>query len=175
MTSMISRRSVFAALFGLALLAAPALAQEPKSLGVFNDWEAVVFQEGGKQGCYITSLPTKKEGNYTSRDRTYALVTHRPADGTLDVVTIVAGYTYQDGSEVTVRIGGQNFKLFTNKDAAWAADAETDKRLVQAMIKGSDMIVEGVSSRGTKTKDTYSLTGFTKAYRAIGQACGVTS
>ena len=34
------------------------------------------------------------------------------------------------------------------------------------------MIVQGTSSRGTKTTDTYSLIGFTKAYRAIADACG---
>jgi hypothetical protein len=34
-------------------------------------------------------------------------------------------------------------------------------------------VVEGVSSRGTKTRDTYSLTGFGKMYQAIGKACGI--
>jgi hypothetical protein len=33
------------------------------------------------------------------------------------------------------------------------------------------MIVEGVSSKGTKTKDTYSLKGFTGAYKAISAKC----
>jgi len=155
-----------------AALSATAFAQEePKSLGTFSNWEAVTFQEGGNTGCYITSVPSKKEGAYTSRDRTYALVTHRPADKTFNVVTIVAGYTYKEGSEVTIRIGGNSFRLFTNKDAAWAPDEETDKRIVQAMIKGNGMIVEGISSRGTKTTDTYSLIGFTKAFRAIADAC----
>ena len=32
--------------------------------------------------------------------------------------------------------------------------------------------VEGVSSRGTLTTDTYSLSGFTKAHNAIDKACG---
>jgi hypothetical protein len=35
------------------------------------------------------------------------------------------------------------------------------------------MIITGFSSRGTKTIDTYSLSGFTAAYTAIGKACGV--
>ena len=33
------------------------------------------------------------------------------------------------------------------------------------------MIVDGVSSKGTKTTDTYSLSGFTKARKAIDKAC----
>ena len=35
------------------------------------------------------------------------------------------------------------------------------------------MVVKGTSSRDTLTTDTYSLIGFTKAYRAIGKACGL--
>ena len=46
-----------------------------------------------------------------------------------------------------------------------------DKDIVAAMKRGSRMIVDGVSSRGTKTKDTYSLTGFTSAYKAISNKC----
>ena len=41
------------------------------------------------------------------------------------------------------------------------------------MAKGRQLIVTGYSSRGTKTTDTYSLAGFTAAYKAIGKACGV--
>jgi hypothetical protein len=35
------------------------------------------------------------------------------------------------------------------------------------------MVVRGQSNRGTKTTDTYSLVGFSAAYQAINQACGV--
>jgi hypothetical protein len=33
------------------------------------------------------------------------------------------------------------------------------------------MIVDGVSSRGTSTHDTYSLLGFTAAHNAINKTC----
>ena len=33
------------------------------------------------------------------------------------------------------------------------------------------MIVRGISSRGTNTKDTYSLKGFSAAYKAIKKVC----
>ena len=41
------------------------------------------------------------------------------------------------------------------------------------MKRGRKMVVKGKSSRGTATTDTYSLTGFSAAYKAIGEACGV--
>ena len=40
------------------------------------------------------------------------------------------------------------------------------------MFRGERMIVEGTSNRGTQTKDTYSLIGFARAYKAINAKCG---
>ncbi|MFO7482758.1 invasion associated locus B family protein, partial [Oceanibaculum nanhaiense] len=74
---------------------------------------------------------------------------------------------------ISVNIGGTTYKLFTVDDHAWAATAQEDKQLVEAMKKGSTMVIKGASSRGTETTDTYSLSGFTKAYEEIGKACKV--
>lgn len=161
------------ALVGVCLVSAPALAEDPKSIGEFTDWEAVTFKEGDNLGCYMTSDPKKSLGNYTERGKVYALVTHRPAANTIDVVTLVAGYDFKAESEVTVQIGDQKFSLFTDKNSAWARDETSDKALVKAMAKGSTMVVKGRSERGTLTTDTYSLKGFQKAYAAINAACGV--
>ena len=46
-----------------------------------------------------------------------------------------------------------------------------DKDIVAAMKRGSRMIINGTSFKGTKTKDTYSLSGFTSAYKAISNKC----
>jgi hypothetical protein len=153
-------------------ITASAWAQNPKAIGSFGNWQALTFEENGKPGCYVIAEPDRKEGAYSSRGQVYALVTHRPSDKSFDVVTIMAGYTYKQGSEVTVQIGTDKFALFTEEGMAWASD-EDDRKLVDAMKKGSEMSIHGVSSRGTETTDTYSLSGFTKAYTAIGTACGV--
>ena len=39
------------------------------------------------------------------------------------------------------------------------------------MKKGNQMIVTGVSARGTKTTDTYSLNGITAALKAMADKC----
>ena len=43
--------------------------------------------------------------------------------------------------------------------------------MIRAMKRGSKMTVVGTSSRGTKTTDTYSLSGFTKAKGVIDKNC----
>ncbi|WP_207480747.1 invasion associated locus B family protein [Arenibaculum pallidiluteum] len=168
-----------AAPFAAALLATflaaagPAAAQEPKSLGTSRDWAALALDEGSRKTCYIVSQPKNQEGNFTRRGQPFLMVTHRPSEKSLDVVSVLAGYSFQPGSEVTIQVGNQNFRLFTDGDSAWARDDSTDRQLVQAMRGGQTAVVRGTSSRGTKTTDTYSLAGFSASYQAINQACGV--
>ncbi len=158
----------------IALVALPvAQAQGIKTIGIFGDWSAFQFSEDGNPACYMSSEPTKATGNYKKRGEVFAIITHRPAEKRIGEVSIIAGYTYQKDSAVKVAIGTRGFELFTQDDGAWAPDAATDKKLVRAMKKGNRMVVKGTSSRGTPTTDTFSLKGFTKAYGAIGKACGL--
>jgi invasion protein IalB len=146
---------------------------ETKEIGHFKDWTAFVDGAGAKKICFIGSSPKKAEGKYTARGATYVLITHRPAEKTVGEVSVEAGYTYKDGSEVVAEVDGKPFKLFTQDGNAWTHNAQADKVLVQAMRAGSKLVVKGTSSRGTLTTDTYSLAGFTAAYDAINKACGV--
>ncbi len=170
-----------ARLFALALLAAPlvfaaaapAQAQTMQRIGDFTDWSAFEAQENGKPVCFLVSRPKTDEGNYTRRGDIYAMVAQRPEEDRIDEATFIAGYTFREGSAVRVTIGDRQFTLFTQDDGAWAPDDQTNTALVKAMISGIEMVVEGTSSRGTATTDTYSLRGFTAAYKAAREACGL--
>ena len=72
---------------------------------------------------------------------------------------------------IAVTIDGKKYKLFTDGDTAWNRVAKDDAHMVRAMRVGKILVIEGVSSRGTKTSDTYSLFGFTAAHNAINKAC----
>ncbi len=166
-----------AALIALAALTwsagVSALAQDPQALGKYGDWRAYSFDENGDKACYIASQPKKDEGKYKKRGDIYAMVTHRPAESVRDEVSLSAGYTYKEASQVEVTIGSNKFELYPHQDTAWLPDAVGDEQLVAAMKAGRTMVVRGTSSRGTTTKDTYSLAGFTKAYKAASKACGL--
>lgn len=154
------------------VMAQTAQASEPKLLSTHNDWSAYTFEENGSKVCYMASTPRKAEGKYTQRGEIYALITHRPAENTKDVFSYITGYKYKTGSDVSVKVDGKKYTLFTQDDTAWAPDAQSDRDLAKAIQAGSTMIVQGVSGRGTKTKDTFSLKGSTAAYKAISRACG---
>ena len=153
-----------------ALLAPPPAAA--KVVDTFGAWTAFVEGAKSKRVCYMAGAPKKEEGKYTSRGATFAMVTHRRAAKSRNVVSIRAGYTYLKDSAVTATIGDETFSLYTDGGEAWAED-KIDQALVKAMRAGAKMVVKGTSSRGTKTTDTYSLRGFTAAYKTINRACGV--
>ena len=148
-----------------------AAAPRSKLVGEFKQWSAHEIREGRAKTCYAHGEPAKQTGKYKTRGRTFIQVTHRPAEGTWNEVGITAGYSYRRDSEAIVRIDKRRFVLFTDKDTAWAKDARQDRKLVRALKKGRKMTVKATSSRGTVTIDTYSLSGFTKAYQAMGRAC----
>ena len=156
----------------LVIFSAPGFAQQ-KYLGEFKDWFAYREDQGAVRLCYIASIPKKEPGKYTSRGETFILVTHRPNESKRDVFELQAGYTYKKQSKVALNIDGTVTKLVTNGASAWAETNKSDRKLAAAMAKGRQLIVTGFSARGTKTTDTYSLAGFTAAYRAIGKACDV--
>lgn len=151
---------------------APARAAD-KFLGAFDAWDAAVTAVGKTKACYMTSLPKKAEGKYKKRGETSVIVTHWPGRKMYNVVSVVAGYAYGKNAEVQVAIGGKKFTLYGQGERAWADSAKDDRALARAMRGGATMIVRGVSSRGTKTKDTYSLKGVSAAFAAINKACGV--
>ena len=160
----------------IALIAAFAVSTVPasaKQIAAFKGWSAHSEGKGKTRTCWIYSEPVKDEGNYKKRGRIYLLVTHRPGEKTFNQVQFTAGYTYKKDNVVQVAIGAKKFDLFTDGDTAWARSTKDDRNLATAMRGGARMVVTGQSSRGTKTKDTYSLSGISAAHKAIGKACGV--
>lgn len=150
-----------------------AQAADPRLLGEYSAWQAYVFMEGSNKVCYMASKPTKAEGNYTQRGDIFALVTHRPAEGSKNVFSYITGYPYKPGSDSKLKIDSTGFTLFTQDETAWAPDSATDNKIADMIKKGSKMVVKGVSSRGTETTDTFSLKGSSAAYDAITKECGV--
>jgi hypothetical protein len=177
--------------FGLAIaLTAPALAAakkpeapaqsrqspgetQPERLGGSQNWNAYFYVAKAGKVCYLAGHPSKSEPASLKRNDVDALVTHRPAEKTTNVVSFVAGYLFKEGSDAELEVDGQKFNLFTDKDTAWARDAATDKAIVAAMTKGRSLVIKGNSIRGSSTTDIYTLAGFGEALALIDKACGV--
>ncbi len=148
-----------------------AHAAEPRMLQTYGTWDAYAFDEGDSKVCYMAAKPGKDEGNYKSRGDIHALITHRPSEGSRNVFSYIAGYSYKPATDATLEIDGKKFVLFTKDDTAWAINSETDEEISQAIRSGKSMVVTGTSSKGTKTMDTYSLDGSSGAHERISKEC----
>tara|TARA_Y100001970_G_C14212767_1_gene847867 strand:+ start:956 stop:1423 length:468 start_codon:yes stop_codon:yes gene_type:complete len=121
-----------------------------------------------KEYCYIGSLPIKTdipEGK--SRGDVYILV-YRINRSKESIVQINAGYPYKEGNPVIITVDKSQYEFYSKEDSAWT---ENDNDVIYAMKKGNTFKVAGISSRGTKTIDEYTLTGFTAAYNKLTNDC----
>lgn len=157
----------------LSALALPAMADEPRLLGTYRDWDAFVLGSGDTKVCYMASVPKKSLPTNVSHGNVYVTVAHKPRRAVRDEVNVVTGYKFRPDSTVSTNIGGRTQKMFTSGSEAWAYDADDDAELVANMKRGSKMTVKGTSARGTSTSYEFSLYGFTNAYEAVTKACGL--
>ena len=154
------------------LAGAQANAQETaKILGTFKDWEVHSYQQDGAKVCNMFTKPVNSEGDYTARGDVYMFVTNRPAEGVVNEFSIQIGYTFKTGAPVVATVGSRKFAMFSQEDFAWLHTDKEQKALVRALRAGADITVEGISSRGTKTRDVFSLSGFTAAHNMINSDC----
>ena len=164
--------SLLAVFFMLGTVAASTAA--PELLGRYRDWDAFVISDGGNKTCYMRSVPLKTEPSNVKRGDIVLFVTHRTQGDVSNEISILTGYPYKEGSSVSAEVDGStSFTLFTQGDGAWLERAADEAAMVKAMRAGQRLIVKGVSQRGTRTTDRYSLSGFTSAHKKIGTACGV--
>lgn len=168
-------RLAYGLVLALGLGAMPAFAQSalPDLIGKYRDWTAYEVTERGVKTCYMISEPTDSKPEGVNRGDIHFFVSHRPAQKVESEINIQIGYPFKAGSLGSLKIGGAKFQLYTANQDAWLEDAKDEPRALNAMRKGSDMIISGESKRGTRTTDTYSLLGFTAALNAINKACGV--
>ena len=142
-----------------------------KKIGSFEKWS--VYAKS-KSLCYIIAQPEKSEGEYKVRGRVRIVIYRNNLENkNKNAVGIDFGYSFTENSKAIIEIDNKNkFKLNTFGQTAWTASkTKKDKKIIEAMIKGDKLIAYGKSKRGTKTKDTYSLNGFAKAFNKIIDYC----
>ena len=155
--------------------AAPAAAGsvEPSLIGQFGTWGAYTATPNGKKVCFALAKPASSKTNPPNRprDASYAFISSRPGEKVSNEVSIMIGYTLKPGSEGSVEVGGSRYAMYTQGDGLWIKNAAEEDRLVEALRKGADAVVKGVSAKGTETTDTFPLKGLAQALDKLAQEC----
>jgi invasion protein IalB len=146
---------------------------QPNLLGQYGDWGAYAANPAGTKVCFALAKPqdSHTEPAGKPRDAPYLFIASRPTENVRNEVSIAIGYSFKPGIDATVEIGSAKFPMYTQSDGAWIKNAAEEAHMVEAMRKGSDMVVTGTSSRGTKSTDRYSLKGLSQALDRAAQEC----
>ena len=173
--------TVLAAAFTLA--AAPAFAQTQTAtlLGVFQNWSAYSAGSGSSMTCYALSQPRAVRPVGANRGDIYLMVSDWPARKVKAEPQIVLGYPAKPDSPAALAVGSAKFSFFARPNgaganpnaSAWLQALGENTRLVDAMVKGVSAVATGISARGTRTTDTYSLAGFSDALAKIHETCNM--
>jgi invasion associated locus B (IalB) protein len=146
---------------------------EPTLIGQFGTWGAYTAVANGKKVCFALAKPSASKTNPPNRPRdpAYAFVSTRPAEKVVNEVSVMIGYMLKPGSESTLEVGGASYSMYTQGDGLWIKNAAEEERMVDAMRRSADVVVKGVSAKGTETVDTFSMKGLAQALDKVAQDC----
>ena len=153
--------------------AAAAGGAEPTLIGQYGTWGAYTATPNGRKVCFALAKPSSSKTNPPNRPRdpAYAFVSTRPAERVFNEVSIMIGYALKPGSESSLEVGGASYAMYTQGDGLWIKNAAEEEQMVSAMRKSAEVVVKGVSAKGTETTDVFSLKGLSQALDRLAQDC----
>ena len=158
--------SIFFALFFPSVI----ISAEPKSVGKFKNWETFIYNSGKGKICFAQTIPLERAPKNFKRKQSRLFVTFRKSENIKNEISVTSGHEYKSAS-VTAKSGKNEFSLFSQGNFAWLIDAEEEFNLIKTMKKASKLSITGTARNGSKTKDMYSMMGFTKAYNSAKKSC----
>lgn len=163
-----------AGMFAAMAQAQTAPATSDKLVATKTAWS--VFADTSPKECWGVSKAKEsvnsRDGKPVTVKRSDVLlfVTFRPGQAGGET-SFTGGYAFADKSNVDVTINGATFQMTTKGEWAWAATPDDDAKLMAALQKGTDATLTAHSLKGTQTKDTFSLSGFSAAMAEAASRC----
>lgn len=165
-------RGVGAVAIALSMATSGFAQQSTNRVAANTDWS--VFVEADE--CWGVSSPKEtvntKDGKpvQVRRGDVLLFVTYR-AGGAKGEISFSGGYPFAEGSTVKMTLDSGSFELFTDGEWAWPANPEDDAKILAAMKSGTQAVMTARSGKGTNTKDSFSLLGFTASVTEAEKRC----
>lgn len=153
----------------------PAMADPANLLGVFGNWTAYSSGTGSSLTCFAMSKPRATRPATAKRGPIYLMVSDWPSRKVKGEPQIVYGYQAKEKGDASLNVGGDRYAFFMRNNgkegSAWLQKLDQNPALLTSMTSAVSAVARGVSARGTKTVDTYSLQGFDDALAKIHAVC----
>jgi hypothetical protein len=147
-----------------------ALADAPTPLGPsngqFGDWTAASYGTGLAKICYAFTKPQSTVPPMTGRGLTMLTVTER--HGSHDEVSLTPGFTYPKTAVVTMQVGRDHLSFYVQDHVAFTDNVNV---ALAGFARESQATLISTGPKGKKLTDTFSLAGFSAAYKAIEKGC----
>ena len=165
------KKILIAVIFLVSLLPKITLANEPKSLGKYKNWQAYTFNDGKGKVCFAQTKPTERSPQKLEINNARLFVTFRKEEKIKNEISVTGGLTYKAAS-VIAKSGKNEFAFnLTKGKFAWIQDQEEEFNLIKIMKKATKLSISATTTNGVKTKEMYSMMGFTKAYNTAKKTC----
>ncbi|MGO9007399.1 MAG: hypothetical protein ACLQIQ_22165 [Beijerinckiaceae bacterium] len=152
--------------------AADTAAGKPLQVASYGDWGAFVAMQGDKKKtCYALAQPKERTPAGLKRDPAYVFISNRPAENVHNEISIIMGFPMKDNGEAQAEIGTTRFELIAKGSNAWIKNPAEEGQFIQAMKKGSKLVIKAASTKGNLTTDSYSLAGLSQALERVQKEC----
>ncbi len=161
----------------LLLFVLLVIADKAKALELVTssgDWDVLQKEVRDKKSgslqkiCYAVSKPVAR-GALKSEVDPYAMIATK--DGKTLEISFKTGVKFKEGSEATMVIDGQSFRMFTENDMAWAFTEAQDNKAIKEMSAGKALAINGITQNGGQIEDGYSLSRFSAAVQNVKRLC----
>jgi invasion protein IalB len=145
---------------------------KPVQVASYGDWGAFLALQGGKRKtCYALAQPKDRAPSKLKRDPAYIFISSRPAENVHNEISVIMGFPMKDNGEAQADIGSTHFELISKGNNAWIKNPAEEGQFIDAMKKGSKLVVKAASIKGNVTTDSYSLSGLAQALDRVQKEC----
>jgi hypothetical protein len=143
---------------------------KPSQLGSFGDWSVFLAQADKSKTCYALATPKDRAPAGLNRDPAYVFISSRPGENVRQEISVIMGFpAKEDGARAEV--AGSSFALIAKGANAWIKNPAEEGRFIDALKKGSKLVIKATSLKGNVTTDSYSLSGLSQALERVEKEC----
>ncbi|MFT6072753.1 MAG: hypothetical protein ACJARD_000848 [Alphaproteobacteria bacterium] len=146
-------------------------------LGSFKDWEAFSMITAQETVCWISSAPinaykVKRKVNEIDAVQSALMLSIRLEKKERDELAYHSHHSLESDEKLMLKIDRMvQFALIPQDQWAWLQSSIDESRFVLASQKGYKLRISGKTIHDKKFTETYSLLGFTDAYKTAFEAC----
>jgi hypothetical protein len=145
-------------------------AGKPTQLGSYGEWGVYLAHGDKSKTCYALGTPKERLPAGLKRDQAYVFISSRPGENVHEEVSVIMGFPIKEDS-AHAEVAGSTFALVAKGDNAWIKNQAEEAHFVDALKKGSKLIVKAASLKGHASTDSYSLVGLSQALERVEKEC----